>query len=906
MDNDLREKVASSVASSLLFEHYGITAETITDLPGEYDANFCVTLADSTRITLKVMHSSRSIELIEMQARAMIHVSSRTPEIPVPRTLPSKTGALFARVMMSTNIVRFLWVLDWIDGKPFAVSSPRAEPLLMSLGEAVGSLTKGLVGFSHPATLRENNKWNLLKAGWIRSEVFSIQDASRRALVTRVINEFEMLVLPAEWNGSLPHGVIHGDVNDYNVITRATRGCHPHIVGIIDFGDMHEGIVVADLAIAIAYGIAGSPVPLDAARAIVRGYVSRKPISAIEINLLWTLVSTRLAVSVVNSALRKILEPKDPYIVISEAPAWESLARMSLVPIAVAAAALREAAGIAEIIPTPANIIHSMCEADKTTTGQSVMDGITIVTDTFGEGEISPIDASSLFDWASLPGVSGMGNPRMRDDAVRAVHCARFCSIRPAPPRTLTPGVEPALCMVGLGLLLARGDSVRVPRPAIIEAIILPTPDRCSVLLLRHEAEEGNGCQNVWTLWSGLELDEHLMLGAQLSTRMYIGVAPRDGTGIIVSAWTGNDAVSLALRAPLWVRASDIGAWRAAGLSDPTRFIRLRSPLPRTSGGPIAPLSATTAIDMRTSLFGSNVRLSYSKPIRAVRGEGSYLIDANGIAYVDAYNNVPSVGHAHPRVAKAIAAAAARLQTNTRYLNDSVLSYSQQLLATFPPPLSVVFLVASGSEANDLALRIARAATGREDVICLDHAYHGHTNTLIGISPYKFAGKGGKGPPKTTHVAPCPNVYRGPYKRDDDDAGEKYAEAGVGTILANGALPAAFIAETLPSVAGQIELPSGYLKAVYERVRATGGVCIADEVQTGFGRLGPDAFWAFQTHDVVPDIVTLGKPIGNGFPMGAVITTCELASKFDNGMEYFCTGGGARVRLQQALASLMS
>jgi 4-aminobutyrate aminotransferase-like enzyme len=165
----------------------------------------------------------------------------------------------------------------------------------------------------------------------------------------------------------------------------------------------------------------------------------------------------------------------------------------------------------------------------------------------------------------------------------------------------------------------------------------------------------------------------------------------------------------------------------------------------------------------------------------------------------------------------------------------------------------------------------------------------------IDISPYKFYGPGGDGAPVGTIVVPCPDLFRGPHKRSDPDAGAKYAAEGPLAALAAGARPAAFIAESLPSVAGQIELPPGYLRAVYAGVRAAGGVCIADEVQTGFGRLGDDAFWGFMTHGVVPDIVTLGKPIGNGHPMGAVITTRAIADAFDDGMEYFCTGGGGPV-----------
>jgi len=214
--------------------------------------------------------------------------------------------------------------------------------------------------------------------------------------------------------------------------------------------------------------------------------------------------------------------------------------------------------------------------------------------------------------------------------------------------------------------------------------------------------------------------------------------------------------------------------------------------------------------------------------------------------------------------------------------------------------------VNSGSEANELALRLARAHTGREDIIVLEHAYHGHTNTLIDISPYKFDGPGGRGKKPWVHVAPLPDDYRGAYRRGDKEAGAKYARH-VAEILehtrAEGRGVAAYIAETLPSVGGQIVFPPGYLAEVYCHVRAAGAICIADEVQVGFGRLGTD-FWGFETQEVVPDIVVLGKPIGNAFPLAAVITTPEIASSFNNGMEFFSTFGGNPVACAAGLAVL--
>ena len=300
----------------------------------------------------------------------------------------------------------------------------------------------------------------------------------------------------------------------------------------------------------------------------------------------------------------------------------------------------------------------------------------------------------------------------------------------------------------------------------------------------------------------------------------------------------------------------------------------------------------------RRRVIGANVSVAYRNPVKIVRGWMQHLYDESGRRYLDAYNNVPHVGHSHPRVVKAATEQMLVLNTNTRYLHDALAAFAEHVVATLPPPLRVCYFVNSGSEANELALRLARAHTRRRDVVVLDAAYHGNTTTLVDISPYKFNGPGGEGAPPWVHVLPLPDTYRGKYRRDDPRAGEKYAEFA--RYVTN---PGAFIAESAPSVGGQIVLPDRYLASVYAIVRGAGGVCIADEVQTAYGRMGTH-FYAFEAQRVVPDIVVLGKPIGNGYPLGAVVTTAEIAASFDNGMEFFSTFGGSTVSCAVGIAVL--
>ncbi|WP_340677424.1 aminotransferase class III-fold pyridoxal phosphate-dependent enzyme [Paraglaciecola sp.] len=329
--------------------------------------------------------------------------------------------------------------------------------------------------------------------------------------------------------------------------------------------------------------------------------------------------------------------------------------------------------------------------------------------------------------------------------------------------------------------------------------------------------------------------------------------------------------------------------------------LRQACQLPIDSGN-----KAQDIIRYRKKHLGKTLSLSYQQPLKIVRGQGAYLFTEQGTPYLDMVNNVCHVGHCHPKVVAAGQAQLAKLNTNTRYLHDNIVNYTRKLLATMPDELSVCMLVNSGSEANELAFRLARCFTQSKELIVVDGAYHGNTNACIEASPYKFDGPGGEGAQPYVHKVSLPDPYRGQFQGNSPETAQSYANSVKETLAAlalEGKKPSAFICESLQGVAGQIIMPDGYLSEVYQQVRAAGGVCIADEVQVGFGRVGSH-MWAFETQDVVPDIVTLGKPIGNGHPMAAVITTQAIADAFVTGMEYFNTFGGNPVSCAIGMAVL--
>ena len=308
----------------------------------------------------------------------------------------------------------------------------------------------------------------------------------------------------------------------------------------------------------------------------------------------------------------------------------------------------------------------------------------------------------------------------------------------------------------------------------------------------------------------------------------------------------------------------------------------------------------------RRRRLGPSLSLSYREPLTIVRGEGQYLFDSAGRRYLDLVNNVCHVGHCHPAVIEAAASQMAALNTNTRYLHPNIVDYATRLADRLPGKLEVCFFVCSGSEANDLAMRLARTHARAQGVVTVDGAYHGNLTSLIEISPYKYDGPGGAGAPPWVEKIPMPDGFRGRYRGCDEDTGRRYADhvGEAARALDDRGFPAAaFFCESLLGCGGQVEPPAGFLPEAFRQARRAGALAIADEVQVGFGRVG-DRFWGFELQEAVPDIVTLGKPIGNGHPLAAVVTTREIAESFDNGMEYFNTFGGNPVSCAVGLAVL--
>ncbi len=877
---------------------FGLEGEA-SPLPGEYDANFRLRTAGGDFV-LKAMHPARERGFVDLQVAALRHLERRAPELRLPRVVLTRRGEPL-EAFSAGGASRLFFALSFVPGTPLAEARPRTRDLHASLGRLLGRLDRGLADFEHAAATRDL-KWDLAKAAWIREHLGHIQDPARRALVEDVLGRFEQRVVPAL--PRLRRGVIHGDANDWNALVDGPRATLPEVVSVIDFGDMHHGLVAAEVAIAAAYALLGQPDPLATAADVVAGYHGAFPLAEEEAELLFALITARLAVSVTNSALRKAQVPNDAYVTVSEAPAWEALERLARVPAPLATALFRSVCGRHPVAGGPRAVewLHAH--------GRSAQGPASLLEADLRREQVVVFDlgVASLFlgadPAAAQTGPLSVAIDRALDEAGARIGIGRYDEARRLYVSPLFGGDgldERRTVHLGIDVFVPAGETMHAPLDGVVHLFAnnRAPQDYGPLIVLRHEPAEGMA---FFTLYGHLSEDslEGLAVGQRVSRGQpfaRVGSPPSNGD------WPPHvhfqlvlDLVGLGTDFPGVALASQRALWCALS-PDPNLLLSI--PQERF---PVAGPSPEETLRVRKRLLGRNLSLSYRSPLKIVRGFRQHLFDETGRAYLDAYNNVPLVGHGHPRVVRAAQEQLALLNTNTRYLHDNAVRYAERLTALLPEPLRVCYFLNSGSEANELALRLARARTGRDDVIVLEHAYHGHTQGLIDVSPYKFDGPGGRGRKSFVHVAPLPDDYRGLYRRGDPEAGVRYAShvAAIVRALPGGA---AFLAETLPSVGGQIVLPPGYLKEAYRHVRGRGGVCIADEVQVGFGRLGTH-FWGFASQDVVPDVVVLGKPIGNGFPLAAVVTTPEIAGAFDNGMEFFSTFGGNPVACAAGLAVL--
>ncbi len=877
---------------------------TAKPLPSERDQNFQFRATDSREFVLKIANVAEQRDILDLQNKAMEHIAANAASLLVPRVCATPAGEQIATTTAANGAKHFVRLLTYLPGKLFARVNPHSPELLHSLGHALGTLDRALENFSHPAADRPL-KWDMRRAAWIREYVPRIADVKRRAIVERLLVQFEAEVDPAL--PALRSSVIYNDANDYNILVSEEHPDRRRVSGVIDFGDMLYSNTVGELAVACAYAMLRKADPVAATAHIVAGYHEMFPLTEPELEKLFPLICTRLAVSVTNSNYQREVEPSNKYLMVTESDAWTLLEQLTQVHPRFACCAFRNACGLPPCPATTAVVqwlkenahkIGRLVEHDLKTAKTVTFDLSAGSKEIANPTELADLDAFTrkLFDrMRAGKAAAGIG----RYGEARLVYTSELFQ------GTGNNGPEWRTVHLGLDIFMEPGSLVFAPLDGIVHSFRsnAGSLDYGPTIILQHSVAEG---VTLYTLYGHLSAASLANLREGMPVKQGARIATI-GDATVNGGWPPHlhfqiitDLLGKKGDFPGVARPSEREIWLSLS-PDPNLIAGM--PQVEAAG---EEWSAKEIIAARKRRLGLNLSISYAQPLKIVRGWMQYLYDDAGRRYLDAVNNVPHVGHSHPRVVRAAQEQMAVLNTNTRYLHENIVRYAERLCATLPESLRVCFFVNSGSEANELALRMARAQSGRKEIIVLDGAYHGNTTSLVEISPYKFDGPGGAGAPAHVFKAPLPDVYRGRYKKNDSQAGEKYAHHVAETleqIRKGGGQIGAFISESLPTSAGHIIPPAGYLKKVYEHVRAAGGVCIADEVQVGFGRSGTH-FWAFEAQGAVPDIVTLGKPIGNGHPLGAVVTTREIAESFSNGMEFFSTFGGNPVSCAIGLAVL--
>jgi 4-aminobutyrate aminotransferase-like enzyme/Ser/Thr protein kinase RdoA (MazF antagonist) len=875
-------KISSEQAAQLAFDHYGLAGK-VDLLPGELDYNFKISCIDGLAYILKVSrpHSNRSF--LDFQQELLIYLEKQTNFIG-PKVILDNNGSTISDWTDHDGQTRSLRLLSWVEGRLWCDVNPQLPRLRQSLGELCGSLTMALKNFDHREAHR-TFEWDVAQSLWTKEHIslFSEED---KLLVQYFQNLFEHS--NASYS-TLRKSIVHNDANSHNVLVSDSK-IDPGVCSVIDFGDTIYTQVINDVAIATAYAIMGQEDPLDAAISVVQGYHKTYPLTAMELPHLYPAVAMRMIISVTKSAINKKKEPENKYLLISEKPAWDALKKWSAVDKDFAHYSFRYACGL--------NAHPQESAFGKWTKKQQ-----------FQFNELfpnQPKEAIHLLDLSVSSNWVGSANDfndldffQFKIEALQKKVPDKIIAGGYLEPRVLYTseaydrrgnyGKESRTIHLGIDFWLPSETPVHALFDGEIVTAVNDKGDKeyGGLVILKHHTQEFE----FYTLYGHLNPIHvaTLKLGNKISKGSligYLGNYPENGN------WAPHLHFQIMLSMlnyeydyPGVAYHSQLDVWKSL-CPDPNLFFN-NSTLKIKPWQP-----GQSLLEYRKNHLGKSLSLQYKNPIHVVRGSGSYLLDNNGKKYLDTVNNVAHVGHEHPDVVATGQEQMATLNTNTRYLHKNINAFAKVLLKTLPEPLSVVHFVNSGSEANELALRMVKTNTGSKEMIVSESGYHGNTNSCIDISSYKFDSKSGKGAPDTTYVIPIPDTFRGIYR--GKKAGDRYAsevQKQIEIIAKKQRKLGGFIIEPIISCGGQIELPSGFLKKSYQIVREAGGLCISDEVQVGCGRIG-SYFWGFELYGVVPDIVTIGKPLGNGHPVAAVVCTREVADKFANGMEYFNTFGG--------------
>ncbi|MDB6049253.1 MAG: class aminotransferase [Pseudomonas sp.] len=847
-------EVTAGQAQQLLEQHYGLSG-TLKELGSQQDRNYHLDcgLLDSgpACYVLKICHGDYSLSELQAQHAALAHLAV-VPGIGVPRVMQAHNGAEIVSLEIDGRAVHAR-VFDFIEGQSLAHLSHLSRDVVAGLGELCARVDRALIDFQHPG-LERTLQWDPRHGDALIKHLLPvIKDPEARAVLEHTAEQARRRLRPLV--AKLPVQAVHLDITEYNVVWQRDPQLHWQLQGLIDFGDLVSTWRVADLSVtcaALLQHADGDPLYILPA---IQAYHSINPLQREEFQALWPLIVVRAAILVLSSEQQASVEPGNRYIEANLQGEWAIFDVATSAPIEVMEAAILLAVGLEPFAADQMSITPLLPGLSKC---EFTMVDLGVLSPHFDAGnwERAGVDEQLLTD-------AGIAN---------GLAATRYAEYRLSRTQ-INSAKEPDTCALHVELHVPPGTAVHAPFAGTVR--------------LAADA----------ALW---------LMGEQINLRVW-GVASVHSSCTAVSAGQvlGEGGGSLLLQlcrsadisSPLFCTPSWAPAWKALCPS-PAALLGFDCDAPQSE-------DSAALLARRNASFARSQKHYYQTPPQIERGWRNHLIDLQGRSYLDMLNNVAVLGHGHPRMAIEAARQWSLLNTNSRFHYAAIAEFSEQLLALAPDGMDRVFLVNSGTEANDLAIRLAWAYSGGRDMLSVLEAYHGWSvatdaiSTSIADNPQALSTR-----PDWVHPVTAPNTYRGEF-RGNDSAPDyvRSVEYNLAKLAEQKRQVAGFICEPVYGNAGGISLPPGYLKQVYDKVRAQGGVCIADEVQVGYGRLG-HYFWGFEEQGVVPDIITMAKGMGNGHPLGAVITRREIAQALEAEGYFFSSSGGSPVSCRIGLAVL--
>ena len=838
-----RPPVNDTMALEIAGALFGISGP-IRELGSSQDRNFRIDTPSGARV-LKIANRSWGRASLEAQNAAMLHVAGKDPGLHAPVPFAAPDGQLIREWPLGEDrlLVR---LLSYVDGRPLTGIRYLAPEVISDLGHVAGRTCTALADFDHPG-LERTVQWDLRQAEAVIARLnASVRSAERRRKVMKACEEASRRLQALKT--ALPLQAIHGDATDDNVVGPRDAAGRVRPDGVIDFGDLTRSWRVGELAITCSSILHHRPeAPFEILHA-VRAFHQQAPLSETEVAAFWPLMVLRGGVLVVSGEHQARLDPDNPSVLEPIENEWRLFEVAASVPFALAEAALREALGFGP-------------DAEHQRMRQTLA-GCAPLFPEVSRYESLDLSANSPLLHAGVWQQPQAEARLLAKAAVRSgAAVTRYGECRFTRTTALSERAPDNIAL-GITLRVPTGSSAQMPLDAHVvrvderQLVLSCAAGRLYLSGLAHDLSPGDVVKRGQIFGSSTEAALHVQLCL-------------------------NDT----LEPPRFGSVENSAAW-AALCPDPSYLLGGRFAAEFPDGGAL--------LARRKAAFAEVQVHYYRQPMQIERGWKQYLVDTAARSYLDMVNNVAAIGHGHPRLADAIQQQLLTLNTNSRFHYAVVAEFSERLAALAPTGLDTVLLVNSGSEAVDLALRMAQTVTGRMDIVAVREAYHGWTllsdavTTSVADNPNALGTR-----PAWIHLAAAPNSYRGRYRGAEAAAG--YASefrALIDDLATHGKAPAAFIAEPVFGNAGGVLLPNGYLAAAYAAVRAHGGLCIADEVQVGYGRLGHH-WWAHELHGVTPDMITVAKAMGNGYPLGAVITTRAIAEAFAVQGSLFSSAGGS-------------